>query len=170
MVPAIGFRISESAVHRIAGRRQSAPRAPGNTSSMDAFTVIIFGFIGILVLWAVIVGVLSPRRSTAIITRPGRRKPGQDAVATPRQALRDDTTVRDTLAAENARRRREGRPELSEREMEERVAADAAARRRAGLIEAENLRRIRGGRPRLTHREAGRLVDERERAKQRELS
>jgi FtsZ-interacting cell division protein ZipA len=125
---------------------------------MDPFAIVMLILIGLGIAWLLVLGFGSSRRATAIIGRPERRARGMT-----RQAQVENTTVYDTMAGENARRRREGRPELSVAEMESRAAADARARERETQITEENRARQRGRRPRLTHREAGRAVDSRRR-------
>lgn len=128
---------------------------------MDPFTLIMFGLIGLFLVWIVILGTLSPRRSTAIVARRGSAR---DPVRPPRQALCDDTSMQETLQAINERRRREGRAALPAEEIEARTAAAQAEQNRRAVIVEENLRRQRGKRPRLTPGEAGRFLGARERA------
>jgi hypothetical protein len=88
----------------------------------EHFIVIVVVMFGLLVAWAVLLGIANRRRSgTSSARRPDRR----DVIA---EGVITDAQLDEMLEAENARLRAHGRQELTRGELEARVAGDARTR------------------------------------------
>jgi hypothetical protein len=121
---------------------------------VNAFTLIVAGGLGAFVIALLLIGRYHPKSGADVLDwRPTR------SVET--EVLLEYEDVDQMLEAKNERRRRKGLPEITERDVRERVAADlrAADARRERYLEAEDIaqmlaakneRRRARGRPEIT--------------------
>jgi hypothetical protein len=124
---------------------------------VDAFVIIVVGGLAALVVALLLLGRYHPRSGADVLDwRPTR------SVET--EVLLDFEDVDQMIEAQNERRRRRGEPEITERQVRERVAADlreANARREtyieaqdiAQMLEAKNQRRRARGLPEISEEE-----------------
>ena len=121
---------------------------------MDAFAVIVFGTIGVLLAGLVLLGLYHPRTGADTLDWRPTRSAEQEV-----QNEIDD--LDQMLAAANARRRRRGAPELTEEAIRASVSADVAEsiKRREDhladlevvqMLDAKNARRRAKGLPEIT--------------------
>jgi hypothetical protein len=121
---------------------------------VDPFAVIIFGIVGALIVFVLLLGRFHPRSSTDILDwRPTR--------SAEVEAQNEIDDVEQMLEATNERRRRRGESELTEDMLHQRVQEDRETQRRlrddylAGqevrqMLEVKNERRRRRGQPEIT--------------------
>ena len=90
---------------------------------MDAFTVVFGGTLAFFVIMVVLLGLFSDRSPREYLDWKPTRSPEAEA-----QNELDD--VAQMIEAQNELKRRRGAPEISEEEIEARVRADEAEKRR----------------------------------------
>lgn len=121
---------------------------------MDPFALLVFSGLALLVLVLWLLGAHHPRSSNDLLARDVGRRYEQ-------QMLAEVEDLDQMLALTNERRRRRGRPELTEHALHRRVAEDLtdAQRRREAtlaaadlqeLVDARNARRRKRGEPEMT--------------------
>jgi hypothetical protein len=92
---------------------------------VDSFALIILGGLAVLLLAVILLGIFHPRSGADVLDwKPTR------SIETEAQLELDD--VAQMIEAQNARRRRTGRPEIDEEEFRARVAAEEAEHNRRG--------------------------------------
>lgn len=104
---------------------------------MDPFAVIMLGGLAGLIVVLVLLGRYHPRSGADVLDwRPTR------SVET--EVLNEFEDVDQMIEAQNERRRRRGEPEITERDVRERVAADqrAADARRERYLEQEDVEQM----------------------------
>ena len=125
---------------------------------MDPFVVVIFGGVAVIVIFVLLLGRFYPGSGADVLDW----KPNHAAIETQIENELDD--IDQMLEAANERRRRRGRPELTERQLRADVAAEQRelnARREARLEREEidqlltlkNERRRAKGQPEITEEE-----------------
>ncbi|MFL5836673.1 MAG: hypothetical protein ACJ76K_08845 [Solirubrobacteraceae bacterium] len=125
---------------------------------MDPFVVVIFGGVAVIVIFVLLLGRFYPGSGADVLDW----KPNHAALETQIENELDD--IDQMLEAANERRRRRGRPELTERQLRADVAAEQRelnARREARLEREEidqlltlkNERRRAKGQPEITEDE-----------------
>jgi hypothetical protein len=125
---------------------------------VDPFVVVIFGGVAVIVIFVLLLGRFYPGSGADVLDW----KPNHAALETQIQNELDD--IDQMLEAANERRRRRGRPELTERQLRADVAAEQRelnARREARLEREEidqlltlkNERRRAKGHPEITEEE-----------------
>ncbi len=88
---------------------------------MDPFTVIILGGVAVLVLALLLIGAYHPRSGADVLDWRPTRSPELEIEL-------EQEDIDQMLAAQNERRRRDGRPELTEDGVRADVAADERLR------------------------------------------
>jgi hypothetical protein len=130
---------------------------------VDPFAVIIFGIVGALIVFVLLLGRFHPRSSADILDWRPTRSPELEA-----QNEIDD--VEQMLEAANERRRRRGDPDLTEDMLHQRVQEDREVQRRLReeymveeevrqMLEVKNERRRRRGEPEITEEEFRASID-----------
>ena len=125
---------------------------------MDPFVVVIFGGVAVIVIFVLLLGRFYPGSGADVL----EWKPNHAALETQIENELDD--IDQMLEAANERRRRRGKPELTERQLRADVAAEQrelTARREARLEREEidqllalkNERRRAKGQPEITEEE-----------------
>ena len=130
------------------------PRPRGRLAPVDPFAVIIFGIVGALIVFVLLLGRFHPRSSTDILDW----RPTRSAEAEAQNEIDD---VEQMLEATNERRRRRGETELTEDMLHRRVQEDRETQRRLRddylaeeevrqMLDVKNERRRRRGEPEIT--------------------